>query len=145
MTITLIVWYYNLDHRHDARALTCVKADFSSSLHTFLCNLTDLRYKMLGLTVIYLPLEGNDLSVAEASADKELAKRLEGVVVHWTRQIRLALGDQDQSTPHQLLCITDEYDFWIYRCESGGMAEVMLNTAVGKVTRNERSFGTVSS
>lgn len=72
---------------------------------------------MLGLTVIYLPLEGNDQSVEEVSADKELVKRLEGVVAHWTHQIRLALGDQDQSTPHELLCLNDEYDFWIYRCE----------------------------
>ncbi|XP_043277760.1 dynein axonemal heavy chain 2 [Venturia canescens] len=105
------------DLNHEERT-TCVKADFCTSLHTFLCDLTDLRYKMLGLTVIYLPLEGNDQSVEEVSADKELVKRLEGVVAHWTHQIRLALGDQDQSTPHELLCLNDEYDFWIYRYEN---------------------------
>ncbi|KOC70969.1 Dynein-1-beta heavy chain, flagellar inner arm I1 complex [Habropoda laboriosa] len=93
---------------------TCVKADFYANMDTFLCNLTDLTYKMLGLTVIYVPREGSNLS-DEASADKELVKRLEGVVAHWTTQIRIALSDQEQATPNELLCLQDEYDFWLYR------------------------------
>lgn len=67
---------------------------------------------MLGLTVIYVPSEGVDLT----GDDKELLKRLEGVVAHWTTQIRLALSDQEQATPNELLCLHDEYEFWIYRC-----------------------------
>ncbi|XP_024940642.1 dynein heavy chain 2, axonemal [Cephus cinctus] len=73
---------------------------------------------MLGLTVIYLPLEGCDLSVEEASADRELVKRLEAVIVRWTRQIRVALCDQEQSTPNELLCFDEEYDFWKYRYDN---------------------------
>ncbi|KAG7190743.1 hypothetical protein KM043_006815 [Ampulex compressa] len=73
---------------------------------------------MLGLTVIYVPLEGSGLTVDEAAADKELVKRLEGVVAHWTTQIRIALSDQEQATPHELLCIEDERDFWTYRYDN---------------------------
>lgn len=76
-----------------------------------------MHYKMLGLTVLYIPREGQHLPVAVASKDKELVKRLEGVVVYWTRQIRVVLQDQDQNSPDDLLCPIDEYEFWIYRCK----------------------------
>lgn len=94
-----------------------MKADFCTKLDTFLCNLTDLTYKMLGLTVIYVPLESREFTVEKGSADKELVKRLEGVVAHWNTQIKIALSDQEQATPHELLCLDDEYDFWTYRCK----------------------------
>ncbi|KAI4471763.1 dynein heavy chain [Holotrichia oblita] len=84
----------------------------------FLAKLTDLHHKMLGLTVIYIPKEGLNLSVEFASKDKELVKRLEGIVVYWTRQIRVVLQDQDQNTPDDLLCPVDEYEFWVYRYEN---------------------------
>lgn len=82
-----------------------------------MAKLTDLHHKLLGLTVIYIPNEGSNLTIDQAASDKDLVKRLEGVVVHWTRQIRMCLGDQEQSSPNELLCPKDEYDFWIYRCE----------------------------
>lgn len=47
-------------------------------MHTFLGNLTDLHYKMQGLTVLYIPQEGLNLSVEEVSRDMELVQRLEG-------------------------------------------------------------------
>lgn len=83
----------------------------------FLAKLTDLHHKILGLTVIYVPKEASKLSPEVASKDKDLVKRLEGIVVYWTRQIRLGLQDQDQNTPHELLCPNDEYEFWKYRCK----------------------------
>lgn len=86
-------------------------------LHDYLCHLTDLRYKMHGLTVMYLPLEGNKLHYKEASSNQEFVKRLEKIVVQWTRQIKLALVDQQQLTNYELLTLHDEYDFWIYRCK----------------------------
>ncbi|XP_069686166.1 uncharacterized protein [Periplaneta americana] len=92
-----------------------VKSDFCTNMHTYLANLTDLHYKILGWTVIYIPQEGMNVSVEEASKDKELVKRLEVVVVHWTHQIKVALGDQEQPAPAEGLCPMDEYEFWIYR------------------------------
>ncbi|CAK9808028.1 Dynein axonemal heavy chain 2 [Anthophora quadrimaculata] len=88
---------------------------------------------MLGLTVIYVPREGDNLS-EEANADKELVKRLEGVVAHWTTQIRIALSDQEQATPNELLCIEDEYDFWIYRHDNlCGLNYQLQNPTVKKI------------
>ena len=71
---------------------------------------------MLGLTVLYHPLEGSDLSIEEASADKDLGKRLEGVLTYWIRQIKIALSDKEQIASNELLCLTDEFEFWNYRC-----------------------------
>ena len=71
---------------------------------------------MLGLTVIYVPLESREFTTEEASADKELVERLEGVMAYWNTQIKIALSDQEAS-PHDLLCLDDEYDFWTYRCK----------------------------
>lgn len=82
----------------------------------FLAKLVDLHYRLLGLTVIYVPQEGQKLSAEVASKDKELVKRLEGIVVYWTRQIRVGLQDQDQTSPQELLCPNDEFEFWKYRC-----------------------------
>lgn len=72
---------------------------------------------MLGLTVIYIPNDVAKLTVDQAAADRDLVKRLEGVLVCWTRQIRMCLGDQEQHSHTDLLCPRDEYEFWIYRCE----------------------------
>ncbi|XP_017886409.1 dynein heavy chain 2, axonemal [Ceratina calcarata] len=101
-------------------------------MDTFLCNLTDLAYKMLGLTVIYVPREGSDLMSDEAKADKELIKRLEVVVAHWTTQIRIALSDQEQATPNELLCLKDEYDFWLYRYDNLCGLDYQLQNATVK-------------
>ncbi|KYM82700.1 Dynein heavy chain 2, axonemal [Atta colombica] len=73
---------------------------------------------MLGLTMIYVPLESRELTAEEGSADKELVKRLEGVVAYWNTQIKIALFDQEQASPHELLCLDDEYDFWTYRYDN---------------------------
>ncbi|XP_053977121.1 dynein axonemal heavy chain 2 [Hylaeus volcanicus] len=110
-------------------------ADFYTSVDTFLCSLTDLAYKMLGLTVIYVPREGDDVSTGvEASADKELVKRLEGVVAYWTTQIRIALSDQEQATPNELLCLEDEHEFWVYRYDNlCGLNYQLQNTTVKKI------------
>lgn len=93
-----------------------VKSEFCSQLHTFLAKLTDMYYKMLGLTVLYIPREGQQLSFEVASTDRELVKRLEGVVVYWTHQIKSCIEDQASvASQKELLCPSDEYDFWVYR------------------------------
>lgn len=83
-----------------------------------MAKLTDMYYKMLGLTILYIPREGQQLTFEMASNDRELVKRLEGVVVYWTHQIKSCLEDHTPvSSKNELLCPSDEYDFWIYRCK----------------------------
>ncbi|XP_066581936.1 dynein axonemal heavy chain 2-like [Prorops nasuta] len=97
------------------KTTTYVRVDFYTNLETFLCNLTDLTYKLLGLTVMYVPSMAAELTVEAAASDKELVKRLEAVVVHWTTQVRIALSDQDQISPERLLRMEDQFEFWRYR------------------------------
>ncbi|XP_031370853.1 dynein heavy chain 2, axonemal [Apis dorsata] len=104
-------------------------------MDSFLCSLTDLTYKMQGLTVIYVPREGDELVVDEMGADKEIIKRMEVVVAYWTTQVRIALSDQEQATPLELLCLKDEYDFWIYRYDNlCGLNYQVQNPTVKKIT-----------
>lgn len=95
-----------------------VKTNLCSEMHAFLAKLTEVHYKMLGLTVIYIPNEGIGLDAVTAALDKELVKRLDGVVVHWTKQISMCLGDQDQTLDMESNGPTDEIDFWVSRCKN---------------------------
>ncbi|XP_017772767.1 PREDICTED: dynein-1-beta heavy chain, flagellar inner arm I1 complex [Nicrophorus vespilloides] len=95
-----------------------VKSDFCSHLHNFLAKLTDISYKMIGLTVIYIPKEGLDMSVEEATKDKELVRRLESIVVYWTSQIRVILQDQDTGVKESMITPLDEIQNWISRYEN---------------------------
>ncbi|XP_046962283.1 dynein axonemal heavy chain 2 [Vanessa cardui] len=114
-----------------------VKSEFCSQLHTFLAKLTDMYYKMLGLTVLYVPREGQHLSFEKASSDRELVKRLEGVVVYWTHQIKSCIEDQASvASQKELLCPSDEYDFWVYRHENlSGLVYQLKNPAVKHITK----------
>ncbi|XP_076240945.1 dynein heavy chain 2, axonemal kl-2 [Calliopsis andreniformis] len=90
---------------------------------------------MLGLTVIYVPREAENLVGEDAYVDKELIKRLESVVAYWTTQIRIALSDQEQATPSELLCLQDEYEFWIYRFDNlSGLNFQLQNPLVKNIT-----------
>ncbi|CAH0714647.1 unnamed protein product, partial [Brenthis ino] len=114
-----------------------VKSEFCSQLHTFLAKLTDMYYKMLGLTVLYIPREGQHLSFEKASTDRELVKRLEGVVVYWTHQIKSCIEDQASvASQKELLCPSDEYDFWVYRHENlSALIHQLKNPAVKHITK----------
>ncbi|XP_075210256.1 dynein heavy chain 2, axonemal kl-2 [Lycorma delicatula] len=92
-----------------------VKSSFSSQLNYFLSDLTNLRYKMCGLTVIYVPYEARTITLEQASKNRQLVERLEGVMLNWTCQIRVALGDREQSSPTEMLGLVDELEFWKYR------------------------------
>ncbi|KAJ8721222.1 hypothetical protein PYW07_001997 [Mythimna separata] len=114
-----------------------VKSEFCTHIHTFLAKLTDMYYKMLGLTVLYIPREGQNLSFEKASADRELVKRLEGVVVYWTHQIKSCLEDTAfVASQKELLCPSDEYDFWVYRHENlNALLHQLKNPAVKHITK----------
>lgn len=88
------------------------------SLYGFLSSLTEQRYKTGGLTVIYVPIETNNLTVTEACSNKELMDRLEKLIFLWTKQIRLALSESEsQIINARFTCIIDEHKFWTTRCQ----------------------------
>lgn len=87
-----------------------------SEVHSFLAFLTELHYKMCGLTVLYIPREGMGEEAEKASCNLGLLKRLEGVATSWITSIEGCLSDREQLVPNELMCPTDEHDFWVYRC-----------------------------
>ncbi|XP_069776189.1 dynein axonemal heavy chain 2 isoform X3 [Narcine bancroftii] len=94
-----------------------IKDNFSAHLHKFLASLTDARYKLDGYTVLYIPQESLKLTPEMAAKDKELVKRLETAVVHWTRQIKDVLSAQEAIDTGEILGPLEEIEFWRNRCE----------------------------
>lgn len=89
-----------------------VRVNFLDALDNFLIDVTDLHYKLAGLTVLPVPtLQGDNHLNAE---DAFTVRRLERLIIHWMGQIRTFLGDNE---PKELLCPSDFYDFWVYRDE----------------------------
>lgn len=93
-----------------------VKMRLFNDLHTFMAVLTDYNSKAGSMVVLYVPNEGHDLSVEEAVLNKPLVKRYESVLTYWISQIRMCLNDME-NVMEDLACPSDEYDFWVYKCE----------------------------
>ncbi|XP_037045747.1 dynein heavy chain 2, axonemal [Bradysia coprophila] len=88
-----------------------------SEVNLFLTFLTELHYKMCGLTVLYIPREGMGEEAEKASCNTGLLKRLETVASSWITSIENCLSDREQLVPNELMCPRDEYEFWVYRYE----------------------------
>ncbi|XP_054276793.1 dynein axonemal heavy chain 2-like [Macrosteles quadrilineatus] len=66
-----------------------VKNDFCSNLNSFLSHLTDTRYKIAGLTALYIPKIATRMSLSVAIRDRRFIKRIEG---KWFSQILLVIN-----------------------------------------------------
>ncbi|XP_063305793.1 dynein axonemal heavy chain 2 [Pelobates fuscus] len=93
-----------------------IRNNFSAHVHRFLATLTDTRYKLQGHTVLYIPIEAMNLVPDAAIKDKELVQRLETAMVHWTRQIKEVLSEQDAVEIGESSGPLEEIDFWRDRC-----------------------------
>lgn len=89
-----------------------VRVSFLEAIDNFLIDVTDLHYKIGGLTMLAMPPVLQDHRVD--MEDEFTVRRLEKLIIHWMGQIRLFLGDNE---PKELLCPSDYYDFWVYRGE----------------------------
>ena len=82
-----------------------VRDDLAAHAHRYLAGLTERTHELRGETVLYVPdepglanvREGDDTerAVERAASDEELTRRLESVVIHWTRQIREVVRETD--------------------------------------------------
>ncbi|XP_067117224.1 dynein axonemal heavy chain 2-like [Osmerus mordax] len=93
-----------------------IKNNYSAHMHRFLTNLTDTRFKLMGNTVLYIPMEAMQYSPEVASKDKELVHRLEMVMIHWTRQIKEVLNAQETVETGDSSGPLEEISFWKSRC-----------------------------
>lgn len=94
------------------------RSQFLASIHSFLSQLTSLHYKLSGLTVLYVPSEIFIDDNEKVLTMNGLVERLESIAKYWISQLRICISDSEQVVPYELLCPFDEYEFWIYRCES---------------------------
>lgn len=67
--------------------------------------------------MLYLPAESMPADPVAAAGDKDLVQRLEATVIHWTRQIKEVVSNQDNSTSSAASGgegggPLDEVDFW---------------------------------
>ncbi|XP_051578639.1 dynein axonemal heavy chain 2 [Myxocyprinus asiaticus] len=92
------------------------KNNYSEHMHRFLTNLTDSRFKLLGSTALYIPLEALQYSPKMAVKNKELVYRLEMVMIHWTRQIKAVLNSQEMGEMEDSSGPLEEISFWKSRC-----------------------------
>uniref|UniRef100_A0A667XC84 Dynein axonemal heavy chain 2 n=1 Tax=Myripristis murdjan TaxID=586833 RepID=A0A667XC84_9TELE len=93
-----------------------IKLVLTPNMHHFLTSLTDARFKMEGQTMLYIPMESLQRSPEEASKDKDLVKRLEIVIIHWTRKIKELLDCQETIDIQDNSGPLEEIDFWRRRC-----------------------------
>lgn len=100
--------------------------EFLAALHSFLSQWTATHYKLLGLTVLYIPNEGLVGDIDKIVENTKLIKRLEAIADHWIDQLRMCLADSEQIVPYDLLCPVDEYDFWTYRCMSSTFKSLII-------------------
>ncbi|XP_065644391.1 dynein axonemal heavy chain 2 isoform X2 [Hydra vulgaris] len=93
-----------------------IKNEFVGHLHKFMATLTDAKYKIQGKTVLYIPNEVSNLTAHEASLNKDYVQRLESAMIHWTRQIKEVLNNQDIFETAEQGGPLEEIKFWRSRC-----------------------------
>lgn len=91
-----------------------VRTEFSGQVHRFMASLTETSNQVKGHTVLYIP-EENLSDLEKASKDKDLVQRLEAILIHWTRQIKEVVSNQDNSQVESIGPL-QEISFWRSRC-----------------------------
>ncbi|CAF0814718.1 unnamed protein product [Didymodactylos carnosus] len=112
-----------------------IKNDFSAQLHRFLATLTDIRWRMEGITKLYIPKEGLDVEPEVAAKDKELVQRLESAMVHWSRQLKDVSNSQDASIVDENSGPLEEIEFWKARSQDlMGISKQLDQPAIKQIT-----------
>ncbi|XP_053341025.1 dynein axonemal heavy chain 2 [Clarias gariepinus] len=94
-----------------------IKNNYLAHMHRFITFLTDARFRHVRKTMLYIPLESLQHSPEVAVRDNELVKRLEVVMIHWTRQINEVLNVQVAVDAGDCSRLMDEITFWMNRCD----------------------------
>eukprot|EP01135_Chromosphaera_perkinsii_P005558 Nk52_evm107s352 gene=Nk52_evmTU107s352 len=89
--------------------------EYTGQFHKYMAFLTDAANQLKGNTVLYIPKDSFE-SVEEACASKTTVLHLESVLIHWTRQIKEVLSNQEKSDFEELSGPLEEISFWRDRC-----------------------------
>ena len=113
-----------------------LKKDFTSHVHKFMASLNDTIYQRQGKTILYIPQEELSGNLSDLSKDKDLTQRLETTMIHWTRQIKEVVNNQDIFTNAEVLGPLDEIDFWRNRTvDLSGISEQLQKAGVHRIVQ----------
>lgn len=90
------------------------KKEFMGQLHRFMATLTEQAYSQEGFTELYIPSE-QYTDAEQAVADKDLIQRLETTLIHWIRQIKEVVNNQDSQHDQENAGPLDEINYWRQR------------------------------
>lgn len=95
-----------------------VRKDMVGQAQRFMASLVETSHQIKGKTVLYVPPEPIPADVKEGAKDKDLLQRLEATVIHWTRQIKEVVSNQDTSASSaEAGGPLEEIGFYSSRCQ----------------------------
>jgi dynein heavy chain, axonemal len=123
------------------------RKEFTGLMHKFMAALTETSNQALGKTVLYVPRLGEHPAAAAAAGgageavaeeiarDKELVQQLESTVIHWTRQIKEVVNNQDNGgATDKSAGPLSEIRFWRERTlDLNGISEQLQQPGVAMV------------
>ncbi|RQM24639.1 hypothetical protein B5M09_005107 [Aphanomyces astaci] len=91
-----------------------IQKEFTAQFYRFMSSLTETVSRGCGKTVLYLP----PIALDKANyKDKDLLQQLESTVIHWTRQIKEVVNNQDNAHDAEGAGPLEEIKFWEHRTE----------------------------
>lgn len=91
-----------------------IQREFRGQFYRFMSSLTETVSRGCGKTVLYLPPVNPDKFNYK---DKDLVQQLESTVIHWTRQIKEVINNQDNAHDAEGAGPLEEIKFWEHRTQ----------------------------
>ncbi|OQR83321.1 dynein heavy chain [Achlya hypogyna] len=126
--LQLMNTFYLQRLQHERSWPESVQKEFTAQFYRFMSSLTETVSRGLGKTVLYLPPITTDKMNHK---DKDLVQQLESTVIHWTRQIKEVVNNQDNAHDAEGAGPLEEIKFWEHRTEDlSGITEQLNRPGV---------------
>ena len=108
-----------------------VQKEFSGQYYRFMSCLTETVNHSRGKTVLYLPPNTQQQMNPK---DKDLIQQLESTVIHWTRQIKEVINNQDNAHDAEGAGPLEEIKFWEHRTQDlSGITDQLNRPGVNEI------------
>ena len=105
------VFYPSIFHTTDWNESS--KRELSGLYHRFMASLTESANEESGRTALYLPFkDGIKSELDRTVVGKDLLQQLEGIAIHWTRQIKGSLSSHEYVLSSQSQGPIEEINYW---------------------------------
>ncbi|BES94824.1 dynein heavy chain [Nesidiocoris tenuis] len=113
-----------------------IKNKFLLQFTKFLLDLAELKYNMLGLTGIHVPMEAYSITPEKAPSDRGLITRFNSVILQWYSHINANIKGLEAASMLDNPLPVDEYKFWVHRYDNlSGIWEQLGDPQVGHIVR----------